>query len=64
VTTAREMMHPGATCIGEDETLDAAARMMRLGGSSEEKHHERKDTGRGPSNIRTHIRPLYSLAGD
>jgi CBS domain-containing protein len=29
MATAREIMHPDAQCIGEDETLDAAARMMR-----------------------------------
>jgi CBS domain-containing protein len=29
MTTAREMMHPDAQCIGEDDTLLSAARMMR-----------------------------------
>lgn len=29
MTTARDIMHAGAECIGEDETLDKAARMMR-----------------------------------
>ncbi|GAA2412743.1 hypoxic response protein Hrp1 [Actinomadura vinacea] len=29
MTTAREMMHPGAECIMENETLQAAARKMR-----------------------------------
>ena len=29
MTTARDIMHTGATCIGEDQTLLEAARMMR-----------------------------------
>lgn len=29
MTTARDIMHTGATCIGEDQTLLDAARMMR-----------------------------------
>ena len=29
MTTARDIMHAGATCIGEHETLDAAAQHMR-----------------------------------
>jgi CBS domain-containing protein len=29
MTTARDIMHAGAECIGEDEYLDKAARMMR-----------------------------------
>lgn len=29
MTTARDIMNPGATCIGEGQTLDEAARMMR-----------------------------------
>jgi CBS domain-containing protein len=29
VTTARDIMHVGATCIGEHETLEAAAKRMR-----------------------------------
>lgn len=29
MTTARDIMHVGATCIGEHETLEAAARQMR-----------------------------------
>lgn len=29
MTTAREIMHVGATCIQENETLDAAARKMK-----------------------------------
>ncbi|QKV90596.1 CBS domain-containing protein [Streptomyces sp. NA02950] len=29
MTTAREIMHAGATCIQENETLDAAARTMK-----------------------------------
>ncbi len=29
MTTAREIMHSGATCIQEDETLEAAARKMK-----------------------------------
>lgn len=29
MSTARDIMHPGAECIGEDDTLDSAARMMR-----------------------------------
>ena len=29
MTTARDIMHTGATCIGEHETLDAAAQHMR-----------------------------------
>lgn len=29
MTTAREIMNAGATCIGEDQTLAEAARMMR-----------------------------------
>lgn len=29
MTTARDIMHAGATCIGEHETLTAAARQMR-----------------------------------
>lgn len=29
MTTARDIMHAGATCIGERETLDAAAQHMR-----------------------------------
>jgi CBS domain-containing protein len=29
VTTARDIMHAGATCIGEHETLETAARQMR-----------------------------------
>jgi CBS domain-containing protein len=29
MTTARDIMHTGATCIGEDETLQHAAQQMR-----------------------------------
>ena len=29
MTTAREIMHSGARCVGEDETLQTAAQMMR-----------------------------------
>ena len=29
MSTARDIMHPGAECIGEDQTLESAARMMR-----------------------------------
>ena len=29
MTKARDIMHVGAQCIGEDDTLDVAARMMR-----------------------------------
>ncbi|MFJ1708227.1 CBS domain-containing protein [Kitasatospora sp. NPDC088346] len=29
MTTAREIMHPGAECVGETETLADAARIMR-----------------------------------
>jgi CBS domain-containing protein len=29
MTSAREIMHAGATCVQESETLDAAARRMR-----------------------------------
>lgn len=29
MTTAREIMHAGVECIGEHDTLDKAARMMR-----------------------------------
>ena len=29
MNTAREIMHPGAQCVSEHETLDTAARMMR-----------------------------------
>ncbi|NYI04389.1 CBS domain-containing protein [Allostreptomyces psammosilenae] len=29
MTTARDIMHPGATCIGIDQNLQEAARMMR-----------------------------------
>ncbi|MGH3519861.1 MAG: CBS domain-containing protein [Haloechinothrix sp.] len=29
MTTAREIMHSGAQCVGERETLQTAARMMR-----------------------------------
>ncbi len=29
MTTARDIMHAGAECIGENETLDVAARKMR-----------------------------------
>ncbi len=29
MTTARDIMHTGAECIGENETLDMAARKMR-----------------------------------
>jgi CBS domain-containing protein len=29
MTTAREIMHPEAQCIGEDDNLQSAARMMR-----------------------------------
>lgn len=29
MTTARDIMHAGATCVGEDETLTAAAKHMR-----------------------------------
>lgn len=29
MTTARDIMHTGAQCVGEHETLDAAARRMR-----------------------------------
>ena len=29
MTTAREIMHTGATCVGEHETVMAAARQMR-----------------------------------
>lgn len=29
MTSARDMMHPGAECIGEHETLERAAQMMR-----------------------------------
>ncbi|GAA4674631.1 CBS domain-containing protein [Phytohabitans rumicis] len=29
MSTAREIMHQGAECIGENDTLDKAARMMR-----------------------------------
>ena len=29
MTTARDIMHSGAECIGEHETLDSAARKMR-----------------------------------
>ena len=29
MTTARDMMHAGVTCIGEDETLQHAAQQMR-----------------------------------
>ncbi|OBB63481.1 CBS domain-containing protein [Mycobacterium sp. 852014-50255_SCH5639931] len=29
MTTAREIMHAGATCVGEHESLTAAARQMR-----------------------------------
>ena len=29
MTTARDIMHAGATCVGEHETLTAAAQHMR-----------------------------------
>jgi CBS domain-containing protein len=29
MSTAREIMHPDAKCVGEDQTLEEAARMMR-----------------------------------
>ncbi|MDP9427791.1 MAG: CBS domain-containing protein [Actinomycetota bacterium] len=29
MATAAEMMHAGVTCVGEDDTLDKAARIMR-----------------------------------
>jgi hypothetical protein len=29
MTTARDIMHAGATCVGEQETLSAAAQHMR-----------------------------------
>ncbi|GII76685.1 hypoxic response protein 1 [Sphaerisporangium rufum] len=29
MTSARDIMHPGVKCVGEHETLDRAARMMR-----------------------------------
>lgn len=29
MTTARDIMHPGAQCVGEDDDLVTAARMMR-----------------------------------
>lgn len=29
MTTARDIMHAGATCVGEHETLDGAAKKMR-----------------------------------
>ncbi|RRO20364.1 CBS domain-containing protein [Saccharopolyspora rhizosphaerae] len=29
MTTARDIMHPGAQCVGEDESLQKAAQMMR-----------------------------------
>ncbi|MDQ7907140.1 CBS domain-containing protein [Phytohabitans sp. ZYX-F-186] len=29
MNTARDIMHPGAECIGENDTLESAARMMR-----------------------------------
>ena len=29
MTTARDIMHTGATCVGEHETLTAAAQHMR-----------------------------------
>ncbi|GAA4857494.1 CBS domain-containing protein [Saccharopolyspora rosea] len=29
MTTARDIMHPGVQCVGEDDTLLTAARMMR-----------------------------------
>ena len=29
MTTAREIMHTGARCVGEDESLRRAAEMMR-----------------------------------
>lgn len=29
MTTARDIMHPGAKCVGEHETLETAARQMR-----------------------------------
>ncbi|MGW1025782.1 CBS domain-containing protein [Streptomyces sp. NPDC002577] len=29
MTNARDVMHPGAECVGEHETLDSAARRMR-----------------------------------
>ena len=29
MTTARDIMHAGATCVGERETLTAAAQHMR-----------------------------------
>lgn len=29
MTTARDIMHPGAECIGEDQSLFTAAQMMR-----------------------------------
>lgn len=29
MTTARDIMHPGAQCIGEDESLHRAAQLMR-----------------------------------
>jgi CBS domain-containing protein len=29
MTNAREIMHAGATCVGEDETLDSVSRRMR-----------------------------------
>ncbi|MGW0885478.1 CBS domain-containing protein [Streptomyces sp. NPDC002671] len=29
MTTARDIMHTGATCVREDETLEAAARRMK-----------------------------------
>jgi CBS domain-containing protein len=29
MTTARDIMHPGARCVGEHETLEVAARQMR-----------------------------------
>lgn len=29
MSTARDIMHPGAECIGENDTLESAARMMR-----------------------------------
>ncbi|BCB87172.1 CBS domain-containing protein [Phytohabitans suffuscus] len=29
MSTARDIMHPGAECIAEDDTLENAARMMR-----------------------------------
>ena len=32
MTTARDIMHTGATCVGEHETLTAAAQHMRESG--------------------------------